>query len=219
MARLLTPEAGACLLTAQPVCGIDRFAHWFGRSDVGGCMDEEASPTLSVQDVSRNRPERRERTVSWRTGIENQATRVQIAVDEIRSANRLLYERDGESDAAVKAHSNEPVLQRIENDVELALEITRSGAPRGVLGRLRDLWTGSSFEQALAAINRARETLLLVQPGPAVLARLPDLRAGVKDHLRVTDPRFDVFMRIIDAAERRAGLLSTEAKGDQKNRA
>jgi hypothetical protein len=84
---------------------------------------------------------------------------------------------------------------------------------------LRDLWTGSSFEQALAAINRARETLLLVQPGPAVLARLPDLRAGVKDHLRVTDPRFDVFMRIIDAAERRAGLLSTEAKGDQKNRA
>jgi hypothetical protein len=67
---------------------------WFGRFDVGGYMDKEASPTSSVQDVSsvhdglRNRPERRERTASWRTGIENQATRVQIAVDEIRSENR-----------------------------------------------------------------------------------------------------------------------------------
>ena len=62
----------------------------------------------------------------------------------------------------------------------------------------------------LIAIYRASEMLLLVQPGPAVLARLPDLRAGVKDHLRVSDPRFDVFTRVIDAAERRAGLLPAE---------
>jgi hypothetical protein len=112
--------------------------------------------------------------------------------------------------AAQKAASLQPVLQRIANDLTLALEITRSEKSQGLVGRLRELWTGSGFEQALAAVNRASETLLLIQPGPAVLARLPDLRAGVKDHLRVTDPRFDVFTRIIDAAERSAGLLPPE---------
>jgi hypothetical protein len=108
-----------------------------------------------------------------------------------------------------------PVLRRIQNDLSLALEITRSETSQGFLGRLRELWTGSGFEQALAAVNRASETLLLVQPASAVLARLPDLRAGVKDHLRVMDPRFDGYTRIIDAAERRAGLLPSDQPSPQ----
>jgi hypothetical protein len=163
-----------------------------------------------------HRLHRRERTASWRTGIENQATRLQIAVDGVRQESRIqvlsgLSETEYEL-ARERAARLEPVLQRIENDLALAHEIARSGTPRGLLGRLRELWTGSSFEQALAAVSRASETLLLVQPGPAVLARLPDLRAGIKDHLRVTDPRFDVFTRIVDAAERRAGLLPPERR-------
>jgi hypothetical protein len=153
----------------------------------------------------------RSRTGSWRTAIENQAARLQMALDEVRGENRIQQaERKSDPAAADKAARLQPVLYRIEDDLTLALRIAETGTSGGLLGRLRELWSGSGFEQALAAVNRARETLLLVQPGPAVLARLPDLRAGIKDHLRVTDPRFDVFTRIIDAAERRAGLLPPE---------
>jgi hypothetical protein len=154
-----------------------------------------------------DRLQQRGRTGSWRTAIENQATRLQMLLDGILEENRIQQDDDY---PLRKATGLNPVLQRIQNDLTLALEITQSGTSGGLLGRLRELWTGSGFEQALAAVNRASEMLLLVQPGPAVLARLPDLRAGVKDHLRVTDPRFDVFTRIIDAAERRAGLLPPE---------
>ena len=49
-----------------------------------------------------------------------------------------------------------------------------------------------------------------VVSGSAINAGGFDLDAAIKDHLRVTDPRFDVFTRIIDAAERRAGLLPPE---------
>ena len=157
--------------------------------------------------------EQRGRTGSWRTAIENQAMRLQMMLDGVREENRIQQDSSREEfdpAAADKAASLNPVLRRIQNDLTLARQITLSETSRGLLGRLRELWTGSGFEQALAAVNRASEMLLLVQPGPAVLARLPDLRAGVKDHLRVTDPRFDVFTRIIDAAERRAGLLPPE---------
>jgi hypothetical protein len=144
-----------------------------------------------------------------------------MVLDGVREENRMQQPSPGtevDRAAAEKAASLQPLLQRIENDLTLALEITRSGTSQGLLGRLRELWTGSGFEQALAAVNRASEMLLLVQPGPAVLARLPDLRAGVKDHLRVTDPRFDVFTRIIDAAERRAGLLPPEESNPKRRR-
>jgi hypothetical protein len=181
-------------------------------------MDTAAPPPLNDPETEQawwpDRLRQRGRTGSWRTAIENQATRLQMVLDGVREENRIQQEdsprRKFDPAAADKAASLKPVLQRIQNDLTLALEITRSGTSRGLLGRLQELWTGSGFEQALAAVNRASETLLLVQPGPAVLARLPDLRAGVKDHLRVTDPRFDVFTRIIDAAERRAGLLPPE---------
>jgi hypothetical protein len=156
------------------------------------------------------RLQRRGRTESWRTGIENQAARLQLVLDGVvQEEMQELASRLGPNQSlAEEAPRLGPVMQRIQNDLTLALEITEGGkASQGLLGRLRELWTGSGFEQALAAVNRASEMLLLVQPGPAVLARLPDLRAGVKDHLRVTDPRFDGYMRIIDAAERRAGLL------------
>lgn len=180
---------------------------------------EQASPSSDHPEREQawwpDRLQQRGRTGSWRTAIENQAMRLQMMLDGVREENRIQQDDDYplrrfDPAAADKAAGLKPVLQRIQNDLTLALEITQSGTSRGLLGRLRELWTGSGFEQALAAVNRASEMLLLVQPGPAVLARLPDLRAGVKDHLRVTDPRFDVFTRIIDAAERRAGLLPPE---------
>jgi hypothetical protein len=193
-------------------------------------LTDRATPAdvASTAAASLERPLRpRERTGSWRTAIENQATRLQFALDEVHAnlgqqafpASRNEVDVAAARAAARRADNLQPMLERIEKDLSLAIEITQSGAADGLFRRLRELWTGSGFEQALAAVNRASEALLLVQPGPAVLARLPDLRAGVKDHLRVTDPRFDVFTRIIDAAERGAGLLpaeETNAKGSAR---
>lgn len=178
------------------------------------------SPVLDPRSAQARSPRRldpRARNVSWRTGIENQAARLQMILDEIVEQEVEGLRRDPEMDiaAAENAAREKPVLRRIQSDLTLAIEIV--GSERSdFLGRLREVWTGSGFERALAAVNRASEMLLLVQPAPAVLARLPDLRAGIKDHLRVSDPRFDVYTRIIDAAERRAGMLPAENPSAEK---
>jgi hypothetical protein len=74
--------------------------------------------------------------------------------------------------------------------------------------RLVELWNGADVEAARAALHRAREALLLVQPSNAVLAQLPTLRAALHERLRVTDPRRQSYLRALDAIAERA--MSTE---------
>jgi hypothetical protein len=103
-----------------------------------------------------------------------------------------------------------PSWQQIVEEVDRALmDVSRIAQRPYLLRRPVDAWTGARFEAALAALHRAREGLLLIQPTSAVLARIPDLRAGVKARLPVTDPRFDGFMRLLDDLERRGSPAST----------
>jgi hypothetical protein len=78
--------------------------------------------------------------------------------------------------------------------------------------RLVELWNGAEVEAARAALHRAREALLLVQPSDTVLAQLPTLRAAVHARFRVTDPRRQSYLRALDAiAERMMAAETDEA--------
>jgi hypothetical protein len=103
-----------------------------------------------------------------------------------------------------------PLIELISADLDRAQASSRLKRWR----RLADTWSGSSFETALAGLHRADEGLVLVQPSSAVLARYPDLRAAVKARLSVSDPRFDVFGRLLDGLETRAGLVGSDSTAD-----
>jgi hypothetical protein len=68
----------------------------------------------------------------------------------------------------------------------------------------RENWRDSSaFEQVRAALDRAGQFLLLIEPAEAVQAQLPGLRAALKAYLDPTDARFDIAIRLLDSMEHR----------------
>jgi hypothetical protein len=83
--------------------------------------------------------------------------------------------------------------------------------PPTLWARLVELWNGADVEAARAALHRAREALLLVQPDDAVLAQLPTLRAAAHARLRVTDPKRQSYLRSLDVIAEKAMAAETDA--------
>jgi hypothetical protein len=142
------------------------------------------------------------RPIGWRAGVEGEVhrlrlemARVQVPTDDDRVTSAILDE------IALALKNAEFIVQE---------QPTR-------WQRLGDAWAGTRFEAAVAELHRAREGLLLILPSSAVLARIPDLRAGVKVRLPVTDPRFDGFMRLLDDLERTANAEPDQALSGSPN--
>jgi hypothetical protein len=136
--------------------------------------------------------DRRFRTGTWRYLIEQRATALELSLARV----------DYESDSIA---NTEEVATELRQYIRKARRIATTR--RTWVRRIADSWTGSQFELASSLLDRVSEGLLLVQPSSAVAAQLPNLRAGLKARLRVTDPRFDFFIRVLDNLERQMGLI------------
>ena len=90
------------------------------------------------------------------------------------------------------------------DDLEKSSKSASRGRVRTRLSRLgqRMRPAGVEVETAWAALQRASEALLLIQPAETVVAQIPDLRAELKARLRSEDVRFDEYLRDLDRIER-----------------
>jgi hypothetical protein len=177
------------------------------------------------------KPLRRPATRSWRIQVETEANRLELdlqasidalasdeppryeVIDEIRwqlfRARCIARNRIGVDRRQLKPsrdfEPSERHLMLREGVVRLPPE-----RPPTLWARLVELWNGADVEAARAALHRAREALLLVQPSDAVLAQLPTLRAALQARLRVTDPRRQSYLRALDAITERAMAAETD---------
>jgi len=171
------------------------------------------------------KPLRRPATRSWRIQVETEANRLELdlqaSVDALPSDGRPRYEMIDEirwqllRARCIARNRREPERRELTPSRELmdaglpltaqegAVQMPPEQPPTG-WARLVELWNGADVESARAALHRAREALLLVQPSDAVLAQLPTLRAAVQARLRVTDPRRQSYLRALDVIAEKA---------------
>jgi hypothetical protein len=195
---------------------------------------EPAQPSAERRPTEDAEPKalRRPATRSWRIQVETEANRLELdlqasidaspsdeppryeMIDEIRwqlfrarciARNRREPERSELTPSRGLVRAGPPLMLQ-EGAVQMPPE-----QPPTWRARLVELWNGAHVEAARAALHRAREALLLVQPSDAVLAQLPTLRAALHARLRVTDPRRQSYLRALDAIAEKAMTAEPDA--------
>jgi hypothetical protein len=77
----------------------------------------------------------------------------------------------------------------------------------------RSRWTDRPRRRMASVERRLRVlelNLLYVLPAPALIARVPGMRAKLKRHIRTSDPRYDLFSRMPDRIAAQAETASDE---------
>lgn len=171
------------------------------------------------------KPLRRSATRSWRIQVETEANRLELdlqaSIDALPSGEKPRYEvideirwqlfrarciarnRIGPDRRQLRPSRDFEPSKRHLMLREGVLQVPPKRPPT-LWARLVELWNGADVESARAALHRAREALLLVQPSDAVLAQLPTLRGALQARLRVTDPRRQSYLRALDVIAEKA---------------
>lgn len=192
--------------------------------------DQPPVEERATEDTTKKKGDRRPASRSWRIQVETEANRLELdlqagmdalgkdeppryeVIDEIRwqlfRARCIARSRSGPVRTELKP-SREFGRDRLHLILREGVVRLPPERPPTLWARLVELWNGADVEAARAALHRAREALLLVQPSDAVLAQLPTLRAAVHARLRVTDPRCQSYLRALDVIAERAMAAET----------
>lgn len=117
---------------------------------------------------------------AWQTWVTNEADRLE---DELR-----LLPPDPPD--GVSAHAYAAAMAMAGEKIQHAREASTPVR----LDSLKDRYSGARIETSWAALHRAEEALLGVQPAVAVVAQIPDLVAAVRNNLTTDDPRFETYL-------------------------